>query len=80
MAIKLFGVLYAGPQHIAVGDIAVVDSQLESKPVSLVRMPNNPGYVVKAYKIFDMRPVLERLQEHVRDVLRGEAPHRASSC
>jgi V8-like Glu-specific endopeptidase len=54
----LLGVLYAGPQHIAEGEIQVIDIPLHQVPISLSKIPNNLGFVVKAQKILDFKPLL----------------------
>ncbi len=46
--LKLLGVLYAGPQHVASGQIAVLPVPTVAKPVVLTSMPINLGIVVKA--------------------------------
>ncbi|HEY9809655.1 MAG TPA: serine protease [Halomicronema sp.] len=56
--IILLGILYAGPQHIAEGEIQTIDVPLARIPISLSRIPNNLGFVVKAHKIADFRNLL----------------------
>jgi V8-like Glu-specific endopeptidase len=53
--IILLGVLFAGPQHIAEGEIQTIDVPLARVPISLSKVPNNLGFVVKARKISDFR-------------------------
>lgn len=55
----LLGVLFAGPQHIAEGEIKTIDLPLKQAQISLSHIPNNLGFVVKAQKLFDFRPLLE---------------------
>ncbi|WP_110640980.1 trypsin-like peptidase domain-containing protein [Salinicola sp. CPA57] len=49
--IKLLGVLYAGPQHMANGSIEVELIPTHNKPVSKTSIPNNLGYVIKSTEI-----------------------------
>lgn len=54
----LLGVLFAGPQHVAQGEIKTIDVPLVHTPISLSKIPNNLGFVVKAEKIADFRKLL----------------------
>ncbi len=54
----LLGVLFAGPQHVAEGEIQTIDIPLAHVPISLSKIPNNLGFVVKAHKISDFRKML----------------------
>lgn len=56
--IILLGILFAGPQHIAEGEIQTIEVPLAQIPISLSRIPNNLGFVVKAHKIADFRNIL----------------------
>ncbi len=56
--IILLGVLFAGPQHVAEGEIQTVEVPLAQIPISLSKIPNNLGFVVKAQKIADFRRLL----------------------
>lgn len=56
--IILLGVLFAGPQHVAEGEIQTIDVPLAHVPISLSKIPNNLGFVVKAHKIADFRETL----------------------
>jgi hypothetical protein len=55
----LMGVLFAGPQHVAKGEIQTIDIPLQQVPVSLSRISNNLGFVVKSIKLNDFRATLE---------------------
>lgn len=60
--VYLLGILYAGPQMRAVGDIQVVtvpDSQ--QKAVSVSQIPNNLGFIIKAERILEFKPLFEAL-------------------
>ncbi len=54
----LLGVLFAGPQHVAEGEIQTIEVPLAQIPISLSKIPNNLGFVVKASKIADFRKFL----------------------
>lgn len=56
--IILLGVLFAGPQHIAEGEIQTIDVPLAQIPISLSKIPNNLGFVIKAQKINDFKSML----------------------
>jgi hypothetical protein len=52
--IILLGVLFAGPQHTATGEIEVVNVPTIQKPISISRIPNNLGLVIKAERILEL--------------------------
>lgn len=54
----LLGVLYAGPQHVAEGEIRTIEVPLQQVPISLSKIPNNLGFVVKTQKIIDFKAQL----------------------
>lgn len=56
--VMLLGVLFAGPQHVAEGEIQTINIPLRQVPISLSRIPNNLGFVVKSQKIHDFKPLL----------------------
>jgi len=56
--IILLGALFAGPQHVAQGEIQTINVSLRQVPISLSKIPNNLGFVVKAQKILDFKPLL----------------------
>lgn len=41
--IKLLGILYAGPQHTATGEIEIINVPAQQKAVAFSRIPNNLG-------------------------------------
>jgi hypothetical protein len=57
----LLGVLYAGPQYIAPGEIKMIDVPLKQIPISLSKIPNNLGFVVKSQKINDFLPIIKKM-------------------
>lgn len=54
----LMGVLFAGPQHVAEGEIQTIDVPLQQVSISMSRIPNNLGFVVKARKLLDFKAQL----------------------
>lgn len=54
----LLGVLFAGPQYVAEGEIKTIEVPLAQVPISLSKIPNNLGFVVKSRKIVDFRKLL----------------------
>lgn len=54
----LLGVLYAGPQHTAQGEIKVIQAPLADAVISLSSIPNNLGFVVKAQKLLEFKPLM----------------------
>lgn len=51
--VKLLGVLYAGPQYTATGELQVVNVPTQQRLVAFSRIPNNLGMVIKATKLRD---------------------------
>ena len=61
--IKLSGVLYAGPQHLATGEIQIVNVPTVQRPVAYSSIPNNLGVVLKAHRLYDFDPVFEQMRQ-----------------
>lgn len=59
--IILLGILYAGPQHTVEGDVKIVNIPTTQKAVTFAGIPNNLGYVINAYKLFDFEEVLLKI-------------------
>jgi hypothetical protein len=59
--IKLLGVLYAGPQHTASGEIVLTPVPTNNTSMSLTSMPNNLGYVIKATELDALEAIAENL-------------------
>ncbi len=51
----LMGILFAGPQHVAEGEVQTIDVPLQKLSISMSRIPNNLGFVVKAGKLLDFK-------------------------
>lgn len=54
----LLGVLFAGPQHVAEGEVKTIDVPLQQLSISMSKIPNNLGFVVKSQKLQDFRAQL----------------------
>lgn len=52
--IILLGVLFAGPQHTAEGSIKIIDVPTSQKSVSISRIPNNLGLIIKSERIIEL--------------------------
>jgi len=52
--ILLLGTLYAGPQHTATGEIKVINISTSTKPISVSKIPNNLGLVIKHSRILEL--------------------------
>lgn len=64
--VYLLGILYAGPQFTATGNIEVVDVPTTSRPIAYSRIPMNLGMVIKANRLLDFNPILqEKLDEEL---------------
>lgn len=59
--IALLGILYAGPQYTAIGEIQIVNVPTQQKPVAFSRIPNNLGLVIKSGRLVDFDAILEKL-------------------
>jgi V8-like Glu-specific endopeptidase len=57
--IALLGTLYAGPQHMATGEVRVVEVPTDMKPISISSIPNNLGLVIHANKLLDFDKILQ---------------------
>lgn len=57
--VLLMGVLYAGPQHTATGEIEVVTVPTRQVPMSILRIPNNLGMIIKSERILELEELLK---------------------
>lgn len=57
----LLGILYAGPQFTAQGDIHVVNIPTNNRQVVLSRIPNNLGIVIKSEKLLEFEPIIQNM-------------------
>jgi hypothetical protein len=60
--VMLLGVLYAGPQHTAKGDIVIEKIPTNERPVAISRIPNNLGLVIRSEKLMDFEKILKLIQ------------------
>jgi len=60
--VQLLGVLYAGPQHTAKGDIVIEKIPTTERPVAISRIPNNLGLVIRSERIMDFEKIFEQLE------------------
>ncbi len=65
----LLGILFAGPQQSIQGEIKVVPIPTATKPVSVSHIPINLGFVIKASRLLDFKPILAKMvaQSQQRD-------------
>ncbi|KMM36358.1 S1 family peptidase [Guptibacillus hwajinpoensis] len=59
--IKLLGILYAGPQHTASGEVKIINVPTAQKPIAISRIPNNLGLIIKSYILNEFEPILKEL-------------------
>jgi hypothetical protein len=57
--LKLLGVLYAGPQHTATGEVEIVTVPTQQKAIALSRIPNNLGLIIKSSRLLEFDAVLQ---------------------
>lgn len=56
--IKLLGLLYAGPQHTASGEVRIVNVPTQQRALAFSSIPNNLGFVIKSERLHEMRATL----------------------
>ncbi len=59
--VRLLGILYAGPQHTATGEVKIVDVPTQQRVIAFSTIPNNLGLVVKAARLREFEPALRSL-------------------
>ncbi|MDF2605821.1 MAG: hypothetical protein K0S34_11 [Bacillales bacterium] len=57
----LLGILYAGPQQTAIGEIHTVDIPTSVVPIARTNIMMNLGYAVKSSRLLDFKSILETL-------------------
>jgi hypothetical protein len=65
--IKLLGVLYAGPQYTAEGELVVVNVPTQKKVMTASQIPINLGICVKAKRLLEFEPILKPRAEKSQD-------------
>jgi hypothetical protein len=58
--LMLLGILYAGPQHTATGEVRIVNVPTRQAPVAFSRIPNNLGLVIKSSRLLEFDGVIRR--------------------
>ena len=58
--VKLLGILYAGPQHTAKGEIKIVTVPTSVAPMAVTGVPNNIGIVIKSIKLDELNKIFEK--------------------
>ncbi len=58
--VKLLGILYAGPQHTATGEIRILNVPTQQRAIALSSIPNNLGIIIKGSRILEMDTILRR--------------------
>ena len=71
--VKLLGILYAGPQHVASGEVHTVEVGTK-KDMAFTAIPNNLGNVVSSKALLDFEPQLKDL------ATKGRLPSRMEPC
>lgn len=59
--VKLLGILYAGPQHTASGEIRIINVPTQQRAIAISAIPNNLGLIIKSSRLLDMDDVLRPL-------------------
>jgi hypothetical protein len=59
----LIGILYAGPQYTAEGDIVVIDVPTSKVPKVISSIPINLGYTIRANKLLDFIEIIKNIME-----------------
>lgn len=62
--VKLLGLLYAGPQHTATGEVRIVNVPTQQKAVAFSTIPNNLGLVIKAVRLREMDALIRAKVEN----------------
>jgi hypothetical protein len=58
--IIFLGILYAGPQFTATGEIIKMNVPT-SRPIAISQIPMNLGYIIKSHKLLDFKKILDPL-------------------
>ncbi len=59
--VKLLGLLYAGPQHTATGEVRIVNVPTQQRAIALSGIPNNLGFVIKASRLREIDAILRTM-------------------
>jgi hypothetical protein len=61
LRLKLLGVLYAGPQHTATGEVRIVNIPTQQKAVAISSIPNNLGLIIKASRLIEIDNIMRTM-------------------
>lgn len=59
--VKLLGLLYAGPQHTASGEVRIINVPTQQRAIAVSTIPNNLGLIIKARRLLEMDNVIRPL-------------------
>jgi hypothetical protein len=59
--VKLLGVLYAGPQHTATGEVRIVNVPTQQRAIAISSIPQNLGLIIKSSRLLDFDGLLRPL-------------------
>jgi len=59
--VKLLGLLYAGPQHTASGEVQIVTVPTQQRAIAVSSIPNNLGLIIKSARLLEMDDVIRPL-------------------
>jgi hypothetical protein len=59
--VKLLGLLYAGPQHTASGEVRIINVPTQQRAIAISTIPNNLGLIIKAGRLLEMDDVIRPL-------------------
>ncbi len=59
--VKLLGVLYAGPQHTATGEIRIVNVPTQQRAIAISAIPQNLGLIIKSSRLLDFDDLVRPL-------------------
>lgn len=59
--IIFLGILYAGPQHNTKGEIEIIDVPTIQKPITISRIPNNLGLIIKSERLLELENKIKTL-------------------
>lgn len=62
--VYLLGVLYAGPQYTATGEIEIVDVPTQKRPIAFSDIPMNLGYVINSRRIIELEDIMRDLMKN----------------
>ena len=59
--VKLLGLLYAGPEHTASGEVRIINVPTQQRAIAISTIPNNLGLIIKAGRLLEMDDVIRPL-------------------